>query len=248
MITNASFKSPTLNTTPRNLPLATPKDELPTRPTSIYLFPSFKYVTLPVTTDAGSYESSLDTLIQEYVHTGSLETGPVQEEKDIILQQLKHHQANRVDLKAQPVNEVVVLICGHGGRDRRCGALGLPLQKEFEEKLQHASINVLPKERSLKEAPVSRAAHVGLISHIGGHKWAGNVVIYIPPSWHAEGGHALSGSAIWYGRVEPRHVEGIVQETVLGGRLIEELWRGGMRLSKAKDGGALWRPIATESP
>jgi (2Fe-2S) ferredoxin len=36
----------------------------------------------------------------------------------------------------------------------------------------------------------------------------------------------LAGHAIWYGRVEPRHVEGILRETVLGGRVIKELVRG----------------------
>ena len=49
----------------------------------------------------------------------------------------------------------------------------------------------------------------------------------------------MAGSAIWYGRVEPKHVEGIVNETVLGGRVIKELWRGGMQLS-AESSGTSW--------
>ena len=36
----------------------------------------------------------------------------------------------------------------------------------------------------------------------------------------------LQGMGIWYGRVEPRHVEGIVAETVRGGRVVGELFRG----------------------
>ncbi|KLJ06659.1 hypothetical protein EMPG_17845 [Blastomyces silverae] len=36
---------------------------------------------------------------------------------------------------------------------------------------------------------------------------------------------SLAGKGIWYGRVEPRHVEGIVEETVLGGRVISEHFR-----------------------
>lgn len=70
-------------------------------------------------------------------------------------------------------------------------------------------------------------ANVGLISHIGGHKYAGNVIIYLPPSAGNEMG-SLSGKGIWYGRVEPRHVEGIVEETILGGRVISDLFRGGV--------------------
>lgn len=68
-------------------------------------------------------------------------------------------------------------------------------------------------------------ARVGLISHIGGHKWAGNVIIYIPPSFKD---NALAGKGIWYGRVEPGHVEGIVMKTVLEGKVVKELFRGGI--------------------
>ena len=33
---------------------------------------------------------------------------------------------------------------------------------------------------------------------------------------------------IWYGRVEPKHVEGIVQETISKGRVVEDMFRGGI--------------------
>ena len=127
-----------------------------------------------------------------------------------------------------------ILICGHGGRDNRCGVLGPLLEKQF-----HQSIS----ERSSKTLPISSSGgsgelhldqtNIGLISHIGGHKWAGNCIINIPPSWHVHlGGEShpspLAGCGIWYGRVEPRHVDGIVTETLLKGRLIQELFRGGI--------------------
>ena len=63
--------------------------------------------------------------------------------------------------------------------------------------------------------------NVGCISHVGGHAWAGNVIIYLPVADNTAAG-------IWYGRVEPRHVDVIIRETVLGGRVIGELWRGGI--------------------
>jgi (2Fe-2S) ferredoxin len=83
------------------------------------------------------------------------------------------------------------------------------------------------------EAPAKEwkyAARVGLISHIGGHKFAGNVIVYLPPRLKTDDGeaHPLAGHGIWYGRVEPRHVEGIISETILKGRVIEELFRGGI--------------------
>jgi len=59
---------------------------------------------------------------------------------------------------------------------------------------------------------------VGLfkISHIGGHRYAGNCIIYFP-----------SGSSVWYGRVTPKDVAAIVQQTVMEGKVIPELLRGG---------------------
>lgn len=33
---------------------------------------------------------------------------------------------------------------------------------------------------------------------------------------------------MWYGRVEPKHVESIIQETIVGGNIMDEHFRGGM--------------------
>lgn len=104
--------------------------------------------------------------------------------------------------------------------------------------------------------------NVGMISHIGGHKWAGNVIVYIPPDYQInplqrsqsgpnpkdksthepavrEGDKLLeqdanpflsplAGKGIWYGRVQPKHVEGIVEQTIGHGKIIKDLFRGGI--------------------
>ena len=44
--------------------------------------------------------------------------------------------------------------------------------------------------------------------------------------------HTPSGAAVWYGRVTPHHVDAIVQETILGGRVLPALLRGGMNLAR----------------
>ena len=124
------------------------------------------------------------------------------------------------------VDEILVLICGHGGRDDRCGKLGPVLKEEFEEKLQRQNINVLkgaPDQEQQQKGV--RSARVGTISHIGGHKWAGNVIVYLPPSFSD---NPLAGKGIWYGRVAPEHVEGIVAKTIIEGQVIKELFRGGI--------------------
>jgi len=150
----------------------------------------------------------------------------------------------------QDVKDVIVLICGHGGRDMRCGVMGPVLRDEFERQLPRAGYQVLKepvevgsgKERSLlgkaEEDGTVGSARIGLISHIGGHKFAGNVILYIPPGMKSADGreNPLAGCGIWYGRVEPKHVEGILKETILGGRVIEELFRGGI-----KQGGEILR-------
>lgn len=72
-------------------------------------------------------------------------------------------------------------------------------------------------------------ASIALISHIGGHAFAGNVVIYFPKRWKPTGKgevSPLAGKGVWYGRVEPKHVWGIMEETLKSGRIIEDLLRG----------------------
>jgi hypothetical protein len=38
----------------------------------------------------------------------------------------------------------------------------------------------------------------------------------------------VSGEGIWLGRVEPRHVEAIIEEVILKGKVFKELYRGGL--------------------
>ena len=116
----------------------------------------------------------------------------------------------QVPLQSEEVDYINVFICGHNKRDKRCGIMGPLLKTQFLRLLPTAGIRVLkgeqPRRKGLDELP-ELAAKVNLISHIGGHKFAGNVII-------------------WYGRVEPKHVQGIIYETILGGRIIQELLRG----------------------
>ena len=40
------------------------------------------------------------------------------------------------------------------------------------------------------------------------------------------------GASVWYGRVTPHEVDAIVKETIIGGRILTPLLRGGMNLSR----------------
>lgn len=71
---------------------------------------------------------------------------------------------------------------------------------------------------TLKDITVEEGSTVGLfkVSHVGGHKFAGNVIIHFP-----------SGASVCYGRVSAREVPAIVQQTIKHGRVLPELLRGG---------------------
>lgn len=57
-----------------------------------------------------------------------------------------------------------VFICGHGSRDRKCGVCGPVLKDKFTEEIANRGL----------EDQVS----VQFCSHIGGHKYAGNVIVF----------------------------------------------------------------------
>ncbi|GAX76232.1 hypothetical protein CEUSTIGMA_g3676.t1 [Chlamydomonas eustigma] len=95
-----------------------------------------------------------------------------------------------------------ILVCAHKLRDKRCGVAGPMLI----ESLQHTCLN-----KGLQEKVVVLAC-----SHIGGHKFAGNIIVYSDL-----GGH-------WYGRVKPCHSDAIIDTHVVGGKVFKELWRGRM--------------------
>lgn len=106
--------------------------------------------------------------------------------------------------KESNIERDLILVCGHTQRDIRCGELAPLLEEEF--------VKVLDKEGLRSDVDV------GLISHIGGHAYAGNV-IYFPRD-------CSQLPAVWYGRVFPESVQGIVRQTVIGKKIIKELYRG----------------------
>jgi len=206
MVTNSSFQ---------------PTASAPTE-SSVYLLPSFRYIP-----SISNKPSDVETFVKAFLkptelHSAHNVLSTVQ--KDVLTRD-PTLETQFADIR--DVDEILVLICGHGGRDERCGIMGPLLRSEFQEKLQKRGIHVTPQapEEQLKDQDI-KSARVGLISHIGGHKYAGNVIIYIPPSLKD---NALAGTGIWYGRVAPEHVEGIIDETIFGGRVIRDMFRGGIK-------------------
>ncbi|KAM0324100.1 hypothetical protein ACHAQA_008290 [Verticillium albo-atrum] len=224
-----------------SFPSSTPRRRTELQTTSAYLLPSFKYVPfLPRVSFESVQALAKGYLLPEKLHPMHEGLSPVHRDR-----LLRKDAYRELLYGVQDVREVMVLICGHGGRDVRCGITGPVLRGEFERQLAGAGVDVMRgevegdveenqgkrlEEGAKREGGERAAARVGLISHIGGHKFAGNVIVYIPPGMKAEDGteHGLAGKGIWYGRVEPLHVEGIVKETILGGRVIADMFRGGI--------------------
>jgi (2Fe-2S) ferredoxin len=187
--------------------------------TSILLFPSFQRLSIPHSPQNFRALSSA-YLSVEKLHPAHEAAGLTEEQKH----DLVRDSSSKSYLPApQPITTPVILICGHGGRDERCGILGPILVQRFWSVL---------KEKGLE-------AEVGTISHVGGHKFAGNVIIYMPPGperTHAENEEPeqrektleLKGTGLWYGRVGPENIAGIVEETIINGRIIADLFRGGV--------------------
>lgn len=175
-----------------------------TNATSAYLFPSFQRIqNIPHT------RTALSAFASAYLKAPKLH--PMHDGLSSARKAALTRDESKAALlpKPEPISKPTVLICGHGGRDQRCGILGPILQSSFRKELERKGIE----------------ADVAQISHIGGHKYAGNVIIYLPPTLE---GNPLKGSGIWYGRVGPEQVEGVVEETVVKGRIVGELLRGGV--------------------
>ncbi|KAG1314498.1 hypothetical protein G6F64_001408 [Rhizopus arrhizus] len=128
-----------------------------------------------------------------------LPTGPVRHEE------IKHDKMGDMKVHASPYKNLL-LLCSHKKRDKRCGVTAPILAQELDHVL---------RDKGLDEYD----AGVLLVSHIGGsHKFAGNVVCYINQGT----------KGIWYGRVKTCHVASIVEETVIKGKVIKDLYRGAM--------------------
>ncbi|KAH6758542.1 hypothetical protein C2S51_018777 [Perilla frutescens var. frutescens] len=100
-----------------------------------------------------------------------------------------------------------VFVCAHNNRDRRCGVCGPPLIEKFREEIE---------SKNLKDQ-----VFVTACSHIGGHKYAGNVIVF-----SADPDGKIVGN--WYGYVTPGDVLELLEKQIGKGEVIERIWRGQM--------------------
>ncbi|WJX65248.1 hypothetical protein P8452_49929 [Trifolium repens] len=100
-----------------------------------------------------------------------------------------------------------IFVCAHGSRDVRCGVCGPVLIDKLNEEIQL---------RGLKDQ-----ISVMACSHVGGHKYAGNLITFSPGPDGKIMGH-------WYGYVTPNDVPALLDQQIAKGEVIHKLWRGQM--------------------
>ncbi|PWA43586.1 sucrase/ferredoxin-like family protein [Artemisia annua] len=104
-----------------------------------------------------------------------------------------------------------VFVCSHSSRDKRCGYCGPILIKKFKEEAEL---------RGLENVSVTAC------SHVGGHKYAGNLIIYSVRDTKVSG-H-------WYGYVTPNDVPELLDNHIGKGEIIDRIWRGQMGVPPVK--------------
>lgn len=220
------------------------------RPTTVVLFPAFKiidhvtpalapdlikyFVNPSVTTttplrSSPSITKSPDTAAANHGgEEGALDSGDLSSLTPLRSRSLPH--------------AAVILLCSQKTRDARCGQSAPLLKREFE---RHLRTHGLYRDAN-DERPGGVPVH--FISHVGGHKYSANVIIYRRRDleWHKKKKAAGSGASedekmlsqqseeegaaqgIWLARVRPEECENIVKYTILQGKLVKpDQLRGG---------------------
>ncbi|KAI4188077.1 MAG: hypothetical protein L6R41_002379 [Letrouitia leprolyta] len=227
-------------------------------PTTILLLPSFTII-------ENVTPKTVPTLIEHHVNTAPTSTTPFPSNKLLPEPPTASEPSSNpasvkdADLSTPPPpilltpspfttrpcpHQSLILLCSQRTRDARCGQSAPLLRREFERHLRPLGLY-----RDLHD---ERPGGVGIyfISHVGGHKFSANVMVYRRTgSAGADGsmaGDAESGGdprdvemgegsqCIWLARVRPEDCEGIVKFTVLKGKVVkpERQLRGGFDREK----------------
>ncbi|RDX83141.1 hypothetical protein CR513_35963, partial [Mucuna pruriens] len=126
--------------------------------------------------------------------------------EEVIVKEGEWLPGNPESLKAS-----YVFVCSHGSRDRRCGVFGPILVSRFREEIEFHGLQ--------------GKVLVSSCSHIGEHKYAGNVIIF---------GSSINGEVTGhlYGYVNPDDVPLLFRQHIIKGEIFDSLWRGQIGLSE----------------
>ena len=177
-------------------------------------------------------------LIDDHINPSATNTTPLHEAMPASLPSPAEEDPTALSSRPCP-HRYLILLCSQKTRDARCGQSAPILRREFERHLRPLGLY-----RDFRD---ERPGGVGIyfISHVGGHRYSANVMVYRRShetassldangtySHRGEGAHGLLGEAsqcIWLARVRPTDCENIVRYTVLQGKVVkpESQLRGG---------------------
>lgn len=97
------------------------------------------------------------------------------------------------------INSAYIFLCSHRTRDKKCGVTVPIMKKEMDLHLRDLGLyRDFGDERN-------GGVLVSYVNHIGGHKYAANVIIYIKKT----------GRNIWLARCKPNNVVPIINECII---------------------------------
>lgn len=208
-----------------------------TEPTTVLLLPAFVLI-------ENVTPKSVNTLMTEFINKAPTNTTPLGSFS--IPTSLPDPLPTADQLTSRPSpHRALILLCSQKTRDARCGQSAPLLRKELERHLRPLGLS-----RDLDD---DRPGGVGIyfISHVGGHKYSANVMIYrranafglddleraklggdacpLPSKGPGEKSEEGAAQCIWVARVKPVDCENLVKFTVLQGKVVkpESQLRGG---------------------
>ena len=204
-----------------NIPLLDPDRAPYDQPTRCLLLPAFRYVDNVVPSNARELLTSIVSAAP--TTTGRLEPREI-DEHGMSMPNLLAEIPSPFTTRPCP-HDALILLCSQATRDARCGQSAPLLRREFERHLRPLGL--------YRDLDDDRPGGVGIyfISHVGGHKFSANVMIYRRAGFgsdeeereardrEAEGREA--SQCIWLARVRPNECEGIVKFTVLQGKVVK---------------------------
>ena len=93
-----------------------------------------------------------------------------------VVQSIQAHISSPSPLP-NPTHELHFYVCTHGARDCRCGEMGGAVARALRDEVAS-----LPSE-SVDSVHGKVKVRVGELAHVGGHKYAANLLVYPPGDW-----------------------------------------------------------------
>ncbi|TKY88980.1 hypothetical protein EX895_002221 [Sporisorium graminicola] len=139
--------------------------------------------------------------------------------------------------RSKQTDETHIYICTHGSRDCRCGVAGTAVYQALKDEVRSHQASTI---KAGNDAP--KKVRVFPISHVGGHAWAANALVYPHGDWY--GNLRVTDSKLVL-RAAMSPASSVHDLEDLRERLVHwPRWRGRLGLSKAaqRDHYAEWGP------